>query len=888
MRKMSMKYGLGLGAGLVALQLFTSSAFAQTTTYKISDRWKNNYLCDTGANVTYQSTANTTNCQWVMIDVAGFKSFKNLATNDYMHIENLTGTVQAAGGDTSWWSANWTLETIDANYVWIRNRWQSGQYMHVENQNGFAQSGGIDKNWWSSQWHLEAINVVVSSSSVSTSKPSSSSSKSSSLSSSVSSSVKSSVASSVATSKSSTSIASSIASSIVASSSSSSVSGATATYQAEDNFYSGGVTKASQWLENFNAVGARVIFSTNIDSAGTFPVNLSYGNGSGSVKTLNIYVNGLLAKTTTLQPTGGNTTWANQSEQLTLRAGFNTITYQYDSGNTGGVNIDLISVSNASPLATRGATLPYQEYEAEAGSTNAQISGPSTTYLTVESESSGRKFVNLTATGHYVQWTAAKAANTLVVRYNMPDSGSGGGTTGTLSLYVNGAKVQTLNLTSHYAWVYGGYPFNDNPGNGNGHHFYDESRFAGLTIPAGATVKLQRDSGDTAPYYKIDLIDLEQAEAAYTMPANFVSVTTYGGAVANDANDDTQAIINTITYAKQMGMGVWIPAGTFKTNSKIHLDHVQVRGAGMWHTIISGSGGQGGWYADGGNTIITDMTVMSDSAFRNDCCDAAGFEGNFGTGSLIQNVWVEHMKVGFWLNAGTDGLYIANGRVRDTWADGFNLYSGVKNTTISHFNIRSTGDDAMAMWSQRGGNINANDSFRFNTAQMPALANCFAVYGGQNNKVLDNIGADTISAAAGIAISIRQDFPGGTEDFSGTTEVRRNTLNRTGGWEPNWNTSFGGLWIYADQHPISAPIIVDSLILNSSTYEGILLSYGQSITNLTVNNVQVNGAGTYGLNFNNVTGSGNFSNVTVTGAASGGLSNGSNYTIVRGAGNSGW
>src|SRR6478736_7447149 len=101
-----------LGAGLIALQLIASSAFAQTTSYKISDRWKNNYLCDTGASVTYQATATTTNCQWVMVDVGGgFKSFKNLATNDYMHIENLTGTVQAAGGDTSWWSADWALET---------------------------------------------------------------------------------------------------------------------------------------------------------------------------------------------------------------------------------------------------------------------------------------------------------------------------------------------------------------------------------------------------------------------------------------------------------------------------------------------------------------------------------------------------------------------------------------------------------------------------------------------------------------------------------------------------------------------------------------------------------------------------------------------------------
>jgi hypothetical protein len=54
-----------------------------------------------------------------------------------------------------------------------------------------------------------------------------------------------------------------------------------------------------------------------------------------------------------------------------------------------------------------------------------------------------------------------------------------------------------------------------------------------------------------------------------------------------------------------------------------------------------------------------------------------------------------------------------------------------------------------------------------------------------------------------------------------------------------------------------------------------------------MNNVQVNGAGGYGLLFDGVTGSGNFSNVTVTGAASGGLSN-TTYTIVRGSGNTGW
>jgi hypothetical protein len=868
------------GAGLIALQFVAASAFAQTTSYRIIDRWKNSYLCDTGANVAYQTTTPGTNCQWSIIDAGGgFKSFRNVATNDYMHIENQTGTVQAAGGDASWYSADWTLETIDSTYSWVRNRWQSAQYMHVENQTGFAQSGTIDKNWWSTQWRFEAVTTGTASSTA-TSSVTATSSKSSS-------SVASSVVSSVVSSKSSSSVASSTPSSSsvassAASSSSSSATGTTITYQAEDNFFSGGVTNAGTYLQNFVAVGARAIFTVNTNAAGTYAVNLNFANANGSAKTLNVYVNGLLVKATTLNPTGGATTWAAQAEQLNLRAGLNTITYQYDSGNTGGVNLDSVSVPNSSALAARGATLAYQEYEAEAGTTNGAVSAASTTYLTVESESSGRKFVNLNATGQYVQWTAAKAANVLVVRYNMPDAASGGGASGTLSLYVNGTKVQTLNLTSHYAWVYGGYPFNDNPGNGNGHHFYDESHFTGLNIPAGATVKLQKDSGDTAAYYKIDFINLEQIESAYAMPANFVAITTYGGAVANDGTDDTVAINNTINYAKSMGMGVWIPAGTFNINSKLNnISNIQIRGAGMWYTTLQGSNGQGGFYVTGGNTTIADMSVVSDSFVRNDGGDAAAFEGNFGTGSLVQNVWVEHMKVGFWLSSGTDGLFMVNGRIRDTWADGINMSGGVKNSQISHFNIRNTGDDAMAMWSN--GQSNVNNAFRFDTAQFPALANTFAIYGGQDNKILDSIGSDTVTASAGINISTRF----GASVFAGTTEVKRNTLNRTGGWEPNWNTGFGGLWIYAENSGINSLVAVDSVVINNSTYDGIKFSYNQNISPFTMNNVQVNGAGGYGLLFDGATGSGNFSNVTVTGAASGGLSN-TTYTIVRGSGNSGW
>ena len=46
-------------------------------------------------------------------------------------------------------------------------------------------------------------------------------------------------------------------------------------------------------------------------------------------------------------------------------------------------------------------------------------------------------------------------------------------------------------------------------------------------------------------------------------------------------------------------------------------------------------------------------------------------------------------------------------------------------------NLRNNGDDAMAMWSK--GTANVNNTFRFNTAQMPILANTYAIYGGDGN-----------------------------------------------------------------------------------------------------------------------------------------------------------
>lgn len=657
-------------------------------------------------------------------------------------------------------------------------------------------------------------------------------------------------------------------------------------YEAEEQFYAGGVENAGTFARGMSKAGDRIVFTVNAPAAAEYEASLRYASGNESGASLGVDVNGAAEASVSLPATGGEEKWKRFEQKLALRKGLNTVSYRVDEDAADkGVNLDSLAVVGGLALAERGATVPYEELEAEAGETNAELLGPGREYLTLQAESSGRRAVRLTREGDYVQWTAPEEANSIVVRYSLPDAPGGGGESRTLSLYVDGTKRRALSLSSRYAWTYGAYPYNDDPSTGEGHRYYDESRFLIEDVPAGATVRLQRDAVDNATYYAIDLIDLERVDDPYAMPDGYANVVDFG-AVPDDEGDDTGAIQDAILAAASGGKaGVWLPAGTFTLTDRLIVGGVRVRGAGMWHTVLQGTGGKGGFYGRGDNVRITDLSVRGDSVYRYDSGDDPAFVGNFGPGSLLQNVWVEHMKVGIWLNAGTDGLYMVGGRIRDTWADGVNFHAGVKNAVISHFNVRNTGDDAFAMWS--AGMANENNAFRYNTSQLPMLANTFALYGGTSNRILDNIGMDTVTASAGIAVSTR-DF-GGTLPIAGTTEVRRNTLLRTGGLERNWNETFGALWIYADNHPIAEPVIVSDLRIADSTYDAIKLSEDETIDGVTFEDVSIEGAGAYGLDFDGVDGTGTFDNVTVASAAAGGMHNeGDRYKIVRGEGNSGW
>src|ERR1700744_957153 len=96
------------------------------------------------------------------------------------------------------------------------------------------------------------------------------------------------------------------------------------------------------------------------------------------------------------------------------------------------ISIVLAHTTKAIP----GASVPWTTYEAENMTINGGvILGPPpvavdknvTITNTVASEASGRQCVQLSGTGQYVQFTAQAAANTLVVRYSVPDTSGGGG-----------------------------------------------------------------------------------------------------------------------------------------------------------------------------------------------------------------------------------------------------------------------------------------------------------------------------------------------------------------------------------------------------------------------------------------------------------------------------
>ncbi|MGL5112559.1 MAG: hypothetical protein ACRC6O_07975, partial [Flavobacterium sp.] len=430
--------------------------------------------------------------------------------------------------------------------------------------------------------------------------------------------------------------------------------------------------------------------------------------------------------------------------------------------------LGIIAPTNTGLCAQVGATTPFTIYEAEnanltnGASLKTQFGIPSAP--TVEFESSGRKCVELDSTNESLTWTTNEATNAIVVRICIPDAPLGGGIDASINLYVDGVFRQTINTTSKYTWTYGNAITgsgmeDDNPATGTPKRFYESSRafITGAAVAAGSTITLKKDAGNTASYYKIDFIMLENVGSAFTQPANTLSIATYG-AIPNDGIDDSTAIKNCITACQSQGKGMWLPAGEFHSQGIIKATGISIFGAGMWYTqntrLYSATGYRHKW--DLTNCNIQDLYIFNPETARTaEGGHDYGMTCQGALGYTVQRVWVNHGGASFWLS-GTDVL-IKDCISTESWADGINLnntntikpdYAGLRMTAQNNFLIGS-GDDGIALNAQNGGGT-ANNMVDIkiinNTSIGTMWANGMRIAGGRNTLLKDNLITDPTSS----------------------------------------------------------------------------------------------------------------------------------------------
>ncbi|MCF6472235.1 DUF1080 domain-containing protein [Nonomuraea sp. MG754425] len=293
-----------------------------------------------------------------------------------------------------------------------------------------------------------------------------------------------------------------------------------ASYEAESAAHSGGARLAtdhlgysgSGFVAGYRAEGAATAFAVRVGEAGTYPVGLRYSNGPNpapGTKSLSVYVNGAKVRQVPLPSTVTWDQWATRVEPLVLKAGVNTISYVYDGGDAGNVNLDALTVPARPVLEAENASLR--------GGAKVGTGRPGHT---------GKGFVDgydgEGASATFTVRAGTPGAHNVGIRY-AADAGT------SVSVYVNGTRVRQVRLAGTGGpddWAVQTEPLDLRPGANKIAYRFDPGdggRFAldHLTVSKAERITLF-DGSNLAAWEK-------RAGGAATWPIADGSMESYGG-----------------------------------------------------------------------------------------------------------------------------------------------------------------------------------------------------------------------------------------------------------------------------------------------------------------------------------------------------------------------
>src|SRR5262249_44985941 len=138
----------------------------------------------------------------------------------------------------------------------------------------------------------------------------------------------------------------------------------------------------------------------------------------------------------------------------------------------------------------------------------------------------------------------------LNLRSCIPDAPAGGGITSTLDLYIDGVFRQAFCVNSQQNYCYEGTNYNGqmdkNPADGNPRGFWNDTHafITGPGVAPGQRIRFQMYMSNTAAFYYIDAVDLENPPPPLAQPANSLSILSYAAVSNNPAVDNTSAMNN--------------------------------------------------------------------------------------------------------------------------------------------------------------------------------------------------------------------------------------------------------------------------------------------------------------------------------------------------------